>query len=127
MACDGLRPVQPHSKQCKIYVNLLPHDLDQLIRQHKEISDLLVAQTHYFWSQAVPPPNLMASSRMACARHFGYDEQHSFPDRSCFETTTLLTTMCIATILINNISYIHEVYSRLKLNQSQPNVVKHQT
>jgi hypothetical protein len=55
MACDGLSPVQPHSKQCKIYMNILPHDLNQLIRQHEEIS-LLVAQTHYFWSQAVPRP-----------------------------------------------------------------------
>jgi hypothetical protein len=59
----------------------------------------------------------MAPGRMACARHFGCNEEHNFPDRSCFEITTLPTTMCIAAILLNNISYIHEAHSGLKLNQ----------
>jgi hypothetical protein len=43
MACDGLRHVQPCSKQAKIYLNLLAHDLYQFIRQPQEISDLIVA------------------------------------------------------------------------------------
>jgi hypothetical protein len=51
------------------------------------------AWTSVFLDTSLAPPNLMASGKMVCTRHFNWDEEQSFPACSYLELTTLLTEL----------------------------------